>query len=137
MRFNGKIYKDGKFWLAEVPILETMTQGHTRKEAFEMVADLIETLADKPGFKVDVIPKTRDEFEVGASDTKTLIRLLLKRQREQNGLSLSEASKRLGATSRNAYARYERGDCMPTVEKLIQLLQAVSPGKDIVLNQSA
>jgi ribosome-binding protein aMBF1 (putative translation factor) len=137
MRFDGKIYKDGNFWLAEVPILEAMTQGHTRKEALEMVADFIETLANKPGFKVDVIPRKKDGFEVGSSDTKTLVSLLLKRQREQSGLSLSDASKRLGAKSRNAYARYERGDCMPTLEKLIQLFQAVSPGKDIVLNQSS
>ncbi len=29
MRFSGKVYKDGKFWLAEIPILDVMTQGHT------------------------------------------------------------------------------------------------------------
>lgn len=47
MRFPGKIYKDGKFWLAEIPILEAMTQGHTRKEALEMVADMVETMVNK------------------------------------------------------------------------------------------
>ena len=36
MRFSGKIYKDGKFWLAEIPILDAMTQGYTRKNAVEM-----------------------------------------------------------------------------------------------------
>ncbi len=36
MRFSGKIYKDGKFWLAEIPILDLMAQGHTKKEAYEM-----------------------------------------------------------------------------------------------------
>ncbi|MBC8457698.1 MAG: hypothetical protein H8D67_06875 [Deltaproteobacteria bacterium] len=30
MRFSGKIYKDGRFWLAEIPILDAMTRGHTR-----------------------------------------------------------------------------------------------------------
>jgi len=30
MRFSGKIYKDGKFWLAEIPILDLMTQGRTK-----------------------------------------------------------------------------------------------------------
>jgi predicted RNase H-like HicB family nuclease len=30
MRFSGQIYKDGQFWLAEIPILDAMTQGHTR-----------------------------------------------------------------------------------------------------------
>lgn len=29
--------------MAEIPLLELMTQGHTKKEAFEMVADMLET----------------------------------------------------------------------------------------------
>ncbi len=56
MRFRGKVYQDGKFWLAEVPVLNTMTQGHTHKEALAMVKDLLETLANRPGFRVEVTP---------------------------------------------------------------------------------
>jgi len=56
MRLHGRVYKDGKFWLAEIPILDAMTQGRTRKEAFAMVADLLETLANRPGFSVHVHP---------------------------------------------------------------------------------
>ena len=41
MRFYGKVYKDGKFWLAEMPLLDTMTQGHTRKEAYADVYQII------------------------------------------------------------------------------------------------
>jgi predicted RNase H-like HicB family nuclease len=52
MKLTGKLFKDGKFWLIEVPILDVMTQGHTRKEAFEMIADAIETLVDKENFKI-------------------------------------------------------------------------------------
>ncbi len=52
MKFSGKIYKDGRFWLAEIPILDAMTQGHTRKEALEMAADMVETMANKEGFRV-------------------------------------------------------------------------------------
>ena len=44
MRFSGKIYKDGGFWLAEIPILDVTTQGHTRKEALEMAVDMVETM---------------------------------------------------------------------------------------------
>jgi len=46
MRFSGKIYKDGKFWLAEILILDLMTQGSTKKEAYEMVADMLESLVN-------------------------------------------------------------------------------------------
>ena len=49
MRFCGKVYKDGKFWLAEIPILDAMTQGHPRKEAYGMVKDLLETPGNRLG----------------------------------------------------------------------------------------
>jgi predicted RNase H-like HicB family nuclease len=136
MRLHGKVYKDGKFWLAEVPILNAMTQGHTRTEALSMVKDLLETLVNHPGFAVEVHPGEHGEFEVSSTDMRRLIGLLLRRQRERSGLSLAEAAARLGAKSRNAYARYERGTSTPTVEKLSQLLQAVAPGQDFVLEQS-
>jgi len=136
MRFYGRVYKDGKFWLAEVPILDAMTQGHTRKEAYAMVEDLLETLVNRPGFSVTVHPGKHGDFEVSATDPRVLIGLLLRRQREMSGLSLSQAAERLGAKSRNAYARYERGTSMPSLEKLSELYRAVAPGRDIVLHHS-
>lgn len=136
MRFYGKVYKDGKFWLAEVPLLDAMTQGHTRKDTFVMVKDLLETLANRPGFSVTVHPGKHGDFELSSSDPRCLISLFLRRQRERSGLSLSDAAERLGAKSRNAYARYEQGTSMPSLEKLAELYQAVAPGKDIVLHHS-
>lgn len=136
MRLSGRVYKDGKFWLAEVPILDAMTQGHTKKEALAMVEDLLETLANRPGFSVTTHPVTKENFEISSPDTRGLVSLLLRRQRERSGLSLAEAAGRLGAKSRNAYARYERGTSGLTVEKLNELLQAVSPGRDFVLGKS-
>lgn len=137
MRFSGNIYKDGKFWLAEIPILDAMTQGHTRKEALEMAADMIETMANKEGFRVEVSFSSGDKFEVGSADPKPLISLLLKRKREISGLSLAQAAERLGASSRNAYARYEQGRSDPTVKKLSELLHAVCPDADLVIKESA
>ena len=136
MRFYGKVYKDGKFWLAEIPLLDAMTQGHTRKEAFAMVQDLVESLVNRPGFSVTVHKGKHGDFEISSNDPSCLISLFLRRQRERSGLSLSEAAARLGARSRNAYARYERGASMPSLEKLSELYRAVAPGKDIVLQQS-
>ena len=136
MRLHGHIYKDGKFWLAEVPMLDAMTQGRTRKEALAMVTDLLETLANRPGFSVQVHLGKHGAFEVSAADTRDLLSLVLRRQREGSGLSLAEAAARLGAKSRNAYARYERGTSVPTLDKLMALLQAVTPGQDFVLQPS-
>ena len=133
MRFCGKVYKDGKFWLVEVPILDAMTQGRTRIEALAMIKDLLESLVNRPGFSVTVYSKS-GELEVTSSDPRGLISLFLRRQRERSGLSLAQAAERLGAKSRNAYARYERGSSMPGLDKLTELYQAVAPGRDLVLN---
>jgi len=136
MRFWGRVYKDGRFWLAEIPILDAMTQGHTRRKALEMVADMVETMANEEGFRVEVHLGSSGEFEVGSSDPKPLISLLLRRKRELSGLSLSQAAERLGASSRNAYARYEQGRSDPSVPKLYELLQAVCPDEDFVIRES-
>ena len=143
MRLQGKVYKDGKFWLAEIPMLDAMTQGYTKKEACVMVKDLIETLVNRPEFSVDVHPVKRGnsalnhcDIEVSSSDTRAMISLMLRRQREKSGLSLSEVAQRLGVQSRNAYARYEQGTSVPTLEKFDQLLKAVSPDSDFVMYQT-
>lgn len=135
MRLFGNVYEDGKFWLVEVPLLDAMTQGHTKREALGMAKDLVESLANRPGFSAVVHPGREGDFEVSSTDVRGMIGLVLRRQRERSGLSLAQAAQRLGVKSRNAYARYERGTSVPTVEKLGQLIKAVSE-KDLVLHQS-
>jgi len=82
-----------------------MTQGRTRKEALQMVADWMETLVNRDGFKAEVHPRGRNEFEISGSDAAAMTALLLRRRREATGASLRDVASRLGATSRNAYAR--------------------------------
>ena len=132
MRFEGRVKKDGRFWLAEIPAFDALTQGRTKREALEMAGDLLETMADTPGFKVTVYAGRRDIFEVGANRVRIFLALLLRRQRESQGLTLAEAAKRLEPRSRNAYARYEQGKAMRTVEKLEALLHAIAPDQKIV-----
>ncbi len=136
MRFQGRLERDGKWWLAEVPVFDAMTQGRTRKEALEMIADWFESIVDRPGFTVQVHTTGREDFEVGSEDTRSMISLLLRRQRQKSGLSLAQVAQRLDAKSRNAYARYERGVSAPTVEKLDELLRAIAPEREIVVRQS-
>lgn len=137
MRFEGKIVRDGKFWLAEIPLLDGMTQGRTRKEALQMAADWLETMVNREGFRAEVHPRGKSEFEISGSDAAAMTALLLRRRREAIGASLREMASRLGATSRNAYARYERGDAVPTVDKLDELLKATSPGEDFVIRRAS
>lgn len=136
MRLAGRVFKCGKYWVIEVPILDLVTQGRTKKEAFEMIADAIESLVNKEGFKIDVFPGKKSYFEVGSSDVAVLAAFLLRRHRIKHGLTLLDVKKRLGAKSHNTYARYEQGKSVPTIEKFNQLMSAVSPKKDFVLDES-
>ncbi len=136
MRFEGRVFKVGRHWAVEVPILGVASQGRTRSDALVMIADAVEMLVDRKGFQVTVFVGDGDRLEIGASDQAALTALLLRRARLNAGLSLAEVATRLGARSLNAYARYEQGRATPSVEKLSQLLSAVIPGRDFVLVES-
>lgn len=136
MRLAGKVFKSGKYWAVEIPILDVATQGRTKKEAYEMIADAVESLVNKKRFKVFVFGTTRKEFEVGASDQGVLTALLLRRTRLKAGLSLKEVAARLGSKSLNSYARYEQGRSVPSVEKLSRLFSAVARNREFVIQES-
>ncbi len=136
MRFSGRILRDGRYWVIEVPILGVCTQGFSEKDAYFMIADAIEELVYKDGFKITVHPGEGGHFEIEATDTAALIAFMLKQERLRSGLSLQQVAERLGVKSHNAYARYEQGRSVPTIEKLAELYAAVSPGSDMVLGES-
>lgn len=135
MRFEGRVWKDkgNRFWLIEIPLLDVMTQGTSRENALRMLADAIEGLVDRKGFKVNVRIATRAEITVGANQEGLLIALMLKRQREAHQLTLMEVARRLKSKSPNAYARYEQGKSVPSVEKLNELMKAIDPGFEPIL----
>lgn len=135
MRFEGRVWKDkaSKFWLVEVPLLDVMTQGTSKQDAYRMIADAIEVLVDRKGFKVNVQPLGGAELTVGANQGGVLIALMLKRQREAHHLTLMEVARRLHSKSPNTFARYEQGKSVPTVEKLNQLMKAIDPEFEPIL----
>ncbi len=134
MRFEGRLKQDGRFWVAEIPALNGMTQGRTRTDALRMAGDWLETMVNRRGFRAEVYPTGKYGFEISGSDVAAMTALLLRRRREASGASLRDVASRLGSASRNAYARYERGEAVPTVEKLDALLKAASPDDDFVIS---
>ena len=136
MRFSGRVWKDDGLWLVEIPALDVMTQGRTKREAIEMIADAIDGFVDKRGFSVEVHAGKGCGIEVGSADVAALTALLLRRRRQASGLTLAEVAARLGVRSHNAYARYEQGRAAPTVEKLAELLSVVDDGHDVVIGRS-
>jgi helix-turn-helix protein len=136
VRFEGNVNRDGRFWLAEIPLLEATTQGRTKAEALEMIGDWLETMVNRKGFRTRVFATGKKSFEVSGNDAAAMTALLLRRRREASGASLRDVASRMGASSRNAYARYERGDVVPTLDKLDSLLKATSPDGDFVIRES-
>ena len=135
MRFEGRVWKDkgSKYWLVEVPLLDIMTQGTSKDNAYDMIADAIEGLINQKGFKIDVRPLGSESFTVGTTMENAMIALMLKRQREAHRLTLVEVARRLGQKSPNAYARYEQGKSLPTLEKLNKLMKAIDPAFEPIL----
>lgn len=125
MRIQGRVWKDKNFWLIEVPTMDLMTQGKSRKEAFEMLKDAIKSLQKKKPFPVKLEEKNQEYFYVLSSDIKALIAFILFRLRTKSGLSLEDVRVRLGVKSKNAYAQYEQGRAEPTLSKMEELLKAL------------
>jgi DNA-binding transcriptional regulator YiaG len=136
MRFAGQVFRVGKSWAIEIPLLDIVTQGRTKREAYWMIADAVESLVDKKDFKVRVFGAKGEVFEIGASDQGALTALLLRRMRQRAGLSLEEVAARLGSRSPNSYARYEQGRSVPSVEKFAKLFSAVAPNREFVIMES-
>jgi predicted RNase H-like HicB family nuclease len=136
LELEGRVWKDAKssWWLIEIPFLDVMTQGRTRKEALEMIKDAVmELLKDsyenllRKQFQLIVTLYEDGVIGMSASDDKLLFALGLKRQRLRSGSTIRDVSKRLKSKSPNAYARYERALVRPSIEKYAQLLHAANP----------
>lgn len=134
MKIEGTVYKSGKFWLSEIPILDLMSQGKTKKEAIEMISDAITQLVHSKGFKVQFeFNSKKKEFLITSNSTDKVISLILKRQREKSGLTISDVTSKLGFSSRNAYARYESSKA-PSISfnKFIDLYSCIT-GADVTI----
>ncbi len=128
MKIVGKVWKSeqDKFWLAKIGSLDLMVQATRKKEIPAMIKDAMELLVDAPEFSVKVT--MHDDFVfVDANDTKKLIALILKRQRQKKHLNLEEVATHMHARSINEYAQYEQGRHLPSLEKFEQLLKAIDP----------
>lgn len=140
MKIEGKLIppreKKDKYWGVEIPLLSIFTQGKSKNDACTMAADAVEALIDKKGFKAVCVPSDKNTFTVSSADTATFVAFVLGRVRETYGLTAREVAQRLNSKSPNAYARYEQGKAIPTVEKLEKLLRAIDPKLEPVLKAS-
>lgn len=138
LELEGRVWRDSNssWWIVEVPFLEVMTQGRSRKEALVMIRDAIfELLKDSfahlldERFQLTVTLYEDGVIGIGPSDETLLFALALKRQRAKSGSTIRDVCKRLKSKSPNAYARYERAQVRPSLEKYAELLQAANPDR--------
>lgn len=135
MELEGKIWKNKKHWLIEVSSLNLMTQGRSKKEALAMVTDAIKEyiayyfeLSTK-NIEIMVHDYKKGTIGITSNDSKILLALSLRRQREKSGSTIREASQRMGSNSPNAYAQYERGRTRISLDQYEKLLYAANPIK--------
>jgi len=127
MVLRGSIHKEKSYWVIDVPDLEITTQGRTRREAYEMIQEAIELHVNAKRFKVRLEPIGRYEFVVSANNTALFLGLMLKRQRQINGLSISDVTKRLKKNTNTYYHQYEQGKATAGIDKLSQFIEVMNP----------
>lgn len=136
VKFEGSVSKSKRMWLVEIPALDVMTQGKSKKDAYIMIKDAVELLVDRKGFKVRVTPLSDNKFLLRAEDNendKYLVAFLLKQQRAKYGLSTAEVAERLGIT-KHAYAQYEQARSLPSITKIEEFVYAMSKNAHFVVN---
>jgi Helix-turn-helix len=136
MMLVGRIAREGRLWAVEVESIGGWTQGRTRKEAIEMLAELVQLKLEidlkRPGVDVRISELGNDGPDVfhvliEADEPALLGALVLRYQRQVRGMTMQEVAAKLGAVHHNAYASYEQGKREPSVSKFAELLAAVAP----------
>lgn len=126
MLLEGKVYKDGSYWLIEVPFLDLMTQGKTKTEACDMLQDALRELLGKKSFKTKLYYSDKESFLLQTNYEELILALGLKRQRIKHHMTLKDVTKNLKAKSINSYAQYEQGKSVPSLAKLESFLKAIN-----------
>ncbi|MBI3925875.1 MAG: helix-turn-helix transcriptional regulator [Armatimonadetes bacterium] len=132
MKFPVKIYKEGKWWMAEVPDIEAVTQGHTHKEARSMALDLLLIHLQERWHRQDIEPSPIADGEWIEVPLRTETALRIRRERKRAGLSIKEAAEKIGV-SHGTYARWEHSQaCNATLSTLERVAEAF--GKSVELS---
>jgi hypothetical protein len=124
MDFKPVIKKSGKYFLVAIKEIDATTQGFSMEEARMMAKDLLESLFlgyfDK---KIEVESKVdcKGDLLLVAPD-QYAVPLILRCLRLTKKITIEEINHVCGFKSPNAYAQYEKGRRMPSVEQFSRLL---------------
>ena len=86
-------HEDGS-WSSDAPLVGVFMQGKTREQAIERLVAGVEFLIAHEGCTITATDHGDDEVLLEASHPGLLAALMLKVQRDMNGLSLGDVAKR-------------------------------------------
>ena len=133
MKLEGRVWKDKNFWLVEIPSVDILTQGRSKKEALFMLKDALELLIEDEDFKCEVKSSRGEALYVEFQQIDLVIPFILKRLRERSNLTIREVAERLGHKSHTAYARYESGKVKVSLDKFSEYVKAIDENQDLIL----
>ena len=136
MKVWGEIYKDKKtgLFVIKLPIVEAITQDDTVEGAVEAIREVIELYDENLTFSLTL--HDNKSFYLTTDDTKSFLALVIKKQREAQGISLSSVAEKLGYSSRNSVYDYESGKTEPTFKKFSDLLGSLDLDLEINIVKS-
>jgi DNA-binding transcriptional regulator YiaG len=132
----GTITKRKGAWIASCEAIGAITQAGTLDTAIASLADAVEIIVEKRGFRAQVQELGGERGErtvlIDSTEPAPLCAAVLRHQRNRSKLSLAEVAVRLGK-SRNVYSTYERGDREPSLRQFRELLAAVAPDMALIV----
>lgn len=134
MLVQGNCYKVGNQWLAEIPLIKVVISSSPGGDRSDLM-DCVCQMAKQSNIKVSLVEKAcGDKFFLRVESIDQLLPVILRRTRLTKKLSMGDVTKRLGYSSRNAYAQYEYGKTKLTFAKYVELMGALDSTRETVLS---
>ena len=133
--FEGKLIppigKD-KIWEVQIPSLGIFTEGTSRKDAYDMAKDAVETLIETD-LDILVDPVSEEKFMLLMNYCTEVVARVLKRSRANANMTITEVAKEMNSQYANAYAQYEQGKSLPSAEKFSEIIAHMNPALEPML----
>lgn len=101
MRLEGRLTKEGNWWLVECDALQMATQAKTKNEALEMAKDWVWAMIGDYKISIGVELTGKDTFALAFEDPKPIIGLMIEQLRSSSNMTMDELAKALGLKSRS------------------------------------
>ncbi len=122
-------------YLVEIPDLELQTQANTLDEVLPMAEDMLTLMFEDTGVESFIIEwddRGAGKFSIGTENVDALLAFIMKKKRQEAGLTVVEFAKVLGFSSHNSISAYEQATRSPTVGKFAEIAEGL--GYELVIS---